>query len=164
MKIIITEEQLNRLVSESGFWANTSTLKPMDEENQPLYSKEQLKTMGMEIQKGLKDLVNRLKNKIVKISEREYYILDLNLRSLSTLSKKDHSIIGDIEITYSENPQGSKLRQQVIVGHFKNTDTPMVVNEFNNLFTDSLTGSGGYKSTELQNYLNSVVTKVLGNK
>jgi len=155
--IKLTESQLISLIDK--------IIKEQNENGQMTYSKDQLKSMGIEIQKELKNLLQTIKNKTVNIDGSDYYILNLGLRDIDILSKKDPSIVGEIEITYSEKPQGSKLRQQIILGHFKNTDKPMMVsNEFTSLFSDSLTGTGGYESTELQNYLNGVLIKVLGNK
>lgn len=154
----------NRKIMGNTGWAKTPTLTPMDEQDKPAYTKDQLRSMGTEIQRGLEELKNKLKGKIVKIKgkeEMDYYVLSLDISDISTMSKKDPSIIGEIQITYADNPEGSKLRQQVLVGHFKSTDTPMVANEFTTLFPDSFTGARPYTSTELQNYLNSVVTKVL---
>ena len=128
------------------------------------YSKDQLKSIGMEIQKELNTLLQNIKSKTVKIDEIDYYILSLRMRGIETLSKKDPAIIGEIEVEYSKKPIGSKLRPQIIIAHFKNSDNPMVSNEFTSLFSDSLTGAGGYVSSELQNYLNSAVTKVLSSK
>jgi hypothetical protein len=122
---------------------------------------EYIKSKGIELQTELDKLSDQLKNKLVTINDRKYYILSITLSSLFKPRKKDNFLEGEIKMVYSEKPEGSKMRQQIIVAFFKTDDKPMMVsNEFSSLFPDSFTGAGPYRSSELQNYLNKVVSQI----
>lgn len=122
---------------------------------------EYIKSKGIELQTELDKLSDQLKNKLVTINDKKYYILSIQLSDLFKARKKDNFLEGEIRMVYSEKPEASKLRQQIIVGHFKTDDKPMMVsNEFTSLFPDSFSGARPYRSSELQNYLNKVISQI----
>lgn len=147
-----------RLINENSGWAQMGTLSPMDEQDQSKYSKEELKSIKNKIQEGLNRLTTELNNKPIKMNlgtnEYEFYLKNFSIQNL--IGKKNRILEGDIVFAYG------KERGKYLAGDFNSSSTPMVSNEFTDtLRVSSSFGGPTYTSSELQNYLNKVISQIL---